>query len=134
MGIFLFPEGTDLSESNVEKSHNYSDSKGLKKLHQVLYPKPAGFQMCMEFMQLFQWSGDRCIHDVTIAYKDYVHGTRASEGQLIRGKFPKEVHLIVEGYKIEDVPLQNDEQKQVSLVLVFPLSEINPVVMNVFSG
>lgn len=41
--LLLFPEGTDLSRSNVEKAHKYADSRRLQRHDYVLLPKVAGF-------------------------------------------------------------------------------------------
>ena len=40
--IFIFPEGTDLSISNITKSNNFAKEKSLKELKYVLYPKCTG--------------------------------------------------------------------------------------------
>ena len=46
--ILLFPEGTDLSDSNIEKSNDFAREHGLQEYRQVLHPKPAG--MCLNII------------------------------------------------------------------------------------
>jgi lysocardiolipin and lysophospholipid acyltransferase len=41
--LLLFPEGTDLSPSNVEKARKYAESRRLRPNEYVLQPKVAGF-------------------------------------------------------------------------------------------
>ena len=79
--ILLFPEGTDLSPSNIIKSNTYAREKSKKEFSYVLYPKPSGFLCCVNSMR-----GNNIIcHDITIAYRDYEYGRRASEYSMISG-------------------------------------------------
>lgn len=47
--IFLFPEGTDLSESNKIKSNTFARENNLPLLEYVLYPKPSGLLQVIVF-------------------------------------------------------------------------------------
>jgi len=49
--FLLFPEGTDLSESNITKSNHYAETNGLQKYKYVLHPKYKGFCLCVEEMR-----------------------------------------------------------------------------------
>ncbi len=42
LALLVFPEGTDLSESNVMKSNVFARERGLPELQYVLHPKSAG--------------------------------------------------------------------------------------------
>jgi hypothetical protein len=59
------------------------------------------------------------IHDITIAYRDFQKGERPSELGLLLGRFPKEVHLFVRRYRLEEVPCSSEmELKEVLLSVV----------------
>lgn len=107
--IFLFPEGTDLSDSNLQRSHVYSRQNGIKELNQVLYPKSNGFSACLSTMRDRQL----LLHDMTVAYIDYNVNKRSSEKSLLNGEFPREVHLFVQVYDIDkDIPREKAELDQ----------------------
>lgn len=98
--LLLFPEGTDLSESNIAKSNSYAKDKGLPECHQVLYPHPAGFICCLNALR----GQGMVLHDVTVAYKDHTPGKRTSEFDMAAGRFPKEVHICVNRYLVDSMP------------------------------
>ena len=99
--IFLFPEGTDLSESTKKRSHQYAREKGLPCYQYVLHPKPTGFITCVEILQ--KLSTPVLVHDITLAYDDFFPGMRSSEKSILCGTFPREVNLF-----IEQVPLPSN--------------------------
>jgi lysocardiolipin and lysophospholipid acyltransferase len=79
--LLLFPEGTDLSPSNLNKSLNFAREKGIREYRKVLYPKPAGFVACLRLLKGFHLS----MHDLTVAYKDYKDGERPSDRDFLFG-------------------------------------------------
>jgi len=64
--VFLYPEGTDLSEGNKRKSNAYAREKNLPELEYVLYPKPSGFQCCLTTLKEKQDRINRNINHVKI--------------------------------------------------------------------
>lgn len=106
--ILLFPEGTDLSDSNVEKSNSYAKSKGLSEFRQVLYPHPSGFICCMSALR----GQGMILHDMTVAFKDFTPGRRTSEVDMATGRFPKEVLICVDRYPIDDLPTDSQALKE----------------------
>jgi len=98
--VFLFPEGTDLSPSNVIKNTEYAQKNGLPEWKYVLLPKSAGLQSCLTSL----WGHDCPVHDVTIAYKDFRNGQRPTENGLLKGEYPKEIHLSVKRYAPNSIP------------------------------
>lgn len=44
LALLIFPEGTDLSESNVAKSHGFAEAHALPRCEHVLFPRVAGVQ------------------------------------------------------------------------------------------
>eukprot|EP01104_Vermistella_antarctica_P017373 TRINITY_DN614_c1_g1_i1.p1 TRINITY_DN614_c1_g1~~TRINITY_DN614_c1_g1_i1.p1 ORF type:complete len:400 (-),score=71.08 TRINITY_DN614_c1_g1_i1:29-1228(-) len=91
--LLIFPEGTDLSPSNVEKSHAFAEKTGLAKYDYVLHPRVKGFEHCVRCLR----STSDSIYDITIAYPDVVP---ENEACLLHGQLPKEIHFLVRRYDI----------------------------------
>ena len=106
--LLLFPEGTDLSKSNIEKNNEYARKNNLQETHQILYPKPGGLLTCLNSLS----DQNTVIHDVTIAYKDYHQGKRTSEVSILNGEFPREIHLNVKRYSKSDLPTSEKDIKK----------------------
>eukprot|EP01065_Artemidia_motanka_P040634 TRINITY_DN5125_c0_g1_i1.p1 TRINITY_DN5125_c0_g1~~TRINITY_DN5125_c0_g1_i1.p1 ORF type:complete len:397 (+),score=129.54 TRINITY_DN5125_c0_g1_i1:64-1191(+) len=102
--VFIFPEGTDLSASGVKRSHAFSEERGLPKLNHVLWPKPSGTRVLLERLAP---SVDR-IWDLTMGYKDYTPGERPSEKSLLRGRVPREIHVLIEPIRKDAVPMADE--------------------------
>ena len=69
-------------------------AQGLPELQHVLYPKPTGFATCLAAMR----GRGIALHDITVAYKDFRKGQRASDITLMKGvkRFPLFSMLIFE--------------------------------------
>jgi lysocardiolipin and lysophospholipid acyltransferase len=80
--VLIFPEGTDLSPENLEKSNAFAKEQKLAETKQVLYPKVSGLYTCVCNMR----GKGLLLHDITIAYKDHTFGSRHCEGDLMRGE------------------------------------------------
>ena len=85
--LLLFPEGTDLSPSNIEKSNRFATENNLPQYQQVLHPKPSGLVTAVSAYREQQQpqQGGAAIHDLTIAYEDYHIGKRSSEKSFLFG-------------------------------------------------
>ena len=79
--LLLFPEGTDLSESNIIKSNQFAREHQLPEYQFVLHPKPSGLVTAINCFK--QCNG--VIHDITIAYEDYYVNQRSSERSYLFG-------------------------------------------------
>lgn len=79
--LLLFPEGTDLSESNIAKSNQFAKENQLPEYQYVLHPKPSGLVTAVNCLK----ENGGSIHDVTIAYEDYYVGERSSEKSFLFG-------------------------------------------------
>ena len=102
--ILLFPEGTDLSASNLAKSRDFAKSKELREYKQVLYPKPGGFVTtirCLKNQRL-------TLHDLTICYTGYNTIKRPTEKDILMGAFPTEVQILVRKHEIGKQILKYD--------------------------
>ena len=86
----LFPEGTDLSASNVAKSQKHGATlKPPIKWSHVLVPRAAGFAAAVEAM------GSPVIYDLTIAYDN---DGRPDEPSMLAGRFPSRVIVRVDRF------------------------------------
>lgn len=86
--LLLFPEGTDLSETNIVKSNEFATSHQLPHYQYVLHPKPSGLYACLQALQRYKIP----IHDVTIAYVDRTDGKRPNEIDVLLGTIQLNTH------------------------------------------
>ena len=108
--FLLFPEGTDLSPSNVALSHAHAAKSGLARLDHVLVPRAAGFARCRAALG----SSLDCVYDATLAYTPHpeeatLEDPRPSEGSLLRGTLPRRVDIHVERVPAAALPAADDE-------------------------
>jgi len=102
--LLLFPEGTDLSPSNLEKSQAFSKKAGLPVMQHVLVPRSKGFVCCLEKLR-----GGSCkaLYDITLGFPDTVP---QSENTIFNATWPKEIHVHVQRHALDLVPTQDVEQ------------------------
>lgn len=100
--ILIFPEGTDLTEDNIEKSNKFADSHGLCHYSRVLHPKTTGFTFLTK--RLSEGGQLDSIYDITVAY---VGNTPQSELDALYGKFPAEAHFHIKKYDCKNLPVMN---------------------------
>lgn len=101
--LLIFPEGTDLTESSREKSDRYALQHHLPRYIYTLHPKTTGFAYLVQHLQHASYLD--AVYDLTIAYPDYIP---QSEIDLIRGKFPREVHFHIRRISSADIPAHDD--------------------------
>jgi hypothetical protein len=55
IALLIFPEGTDLSDSNVHKSNAFAREKNLEERRFVLYPKSTGvcIHVCISILYMY---------------------------------------------------------------------------------
>lgn len=51
MAILIYPEGTNISEKTVQRSHSYADKVQRPKLKNVLLPHTTGLYFCVKALQ-----------------------------------------------------------------------------------
>ncbi|EPY39125.1 acetyltransferase [Angomonas deanei] len=96
VSIFIFPEGTDLSKSNIEKSNAYAVKQGLPQFYHVLTPRTTGIVGLMEFV------GEENVEeiiDLTLGYTYAGPGLRPDEPSLVNGNQPRAVHLLAQVFR-----------------------------------
>lgn len=101
--LLIFPEGTDLTESSREKSDRYALKHHLPRFTYTLHPKTTGFAYLVQHLQRASYLD--AVYDLTIAYPDYIP---QSEVDLIRGRFPREVHFHIRRISSADIPAHDD--------------------------
>ncbi|KEG11149.1 putative acetyltransferase [Trypanosoma grayi] len=105
--IMLFPEGTDLSPSNVERSNAYAAKNGLPLFHHVLNPRSTGF---LAIKNMIGAENIEEIIDMTLGYTDFVPGERPTELCIVNGRMPKKVHMLCTRHRLAG-SRQHQEEK-----------------------
>jgi Acyltransferase len=80
--IFIFPEGTDLSKANIDRSNKFAVANNLPETQYTLQPKVGGLLECISNLR----GRGLALHDITIAYTDFRSGSRLSLNSLLRGE------------------------------------------------
>ena len=101
--LLFFPEGTDLSESNKRKSHQFSEKTGLPQYDYVLHPHTKGFVHCLQ--ELRKGPTPPNIVNVTVAY---VGNIPQNESDILAGRWPSEIHFCAETVAPSEIPLGDD--------------------------
>ena len=90
----------------------------------MLYPKPSGLLQCLEVLRAHHApipsttttttttaprpaaNSAPCaaVHDLTVAYRDHTDGVRTSDVGVLHGRFPREVHILVERHALDALP------------------------------
>ncbi|RNF13178.1 acetyltransferase [Trypanosoma conorhini] len=106
--IMLFPEGTDLSASNIAKANAYAAEHGLPCFHHVLNPRTTGFVAMVEMIGA---ANIEEIVDVTMGYTDFVPGERPAEVAIVNGRMPKKVHILCTRHRMAEQtePVQGEK-------------------------
>lgn len=94
----IFPEGTDLSKENLEKSAAFAKKNGLQVREYSLYPRTTGWTFMFPLLR------DKlsAVYDVTLFYEDYAPNERPSEKALLSGRLPRKIHFYIERTDIKE--------------------------------
>lgn len=108
----LFPEGTDLSDSNRRKAHAFAKEKGLTPTDYVLIPRKRGVSA---FLREMPKDAQSKVVDITMAYVPYVPGERPTENTVfMQNRPPKEAHFLMESMEMEHDPDKIEENLKAS--------------------
>uniref|UniRef100_A0A8D9A549 Lysocardiolipin acyltransferase 1 n=2 Tax=Cacopsylla melanoneura TaxID=428564 RepID=A0A8D9A549_9HEMI len=102
--LLIFPEGTDLSQSNIEKSNKFADSHDLPHYSRVLHPKTTGFTFLAK--RLAESDQMDAIYDITVAY---LGNSFQSEMDAVYGRFPYQAHFHIKKYDASSLPVSDTE-------------------------
>lgn len=110
IAFLIFPEGTDLSATNVAKSHAHAEAKGLPRYEHVLHPRAAGLAAAL---QTLGPSLD-ALYDATVSYELHPKAAaeraagrgdgRPSEKSLLHGTLPRVVRVHVRRTPASELP------------------------------
>lgn len=95
--FLIFPEGSDLSQSNIDRSSKYATENHLPVFKHVLNPRVTGL-LAMKNM-IGAENIDR-IFDITMGYSDHPQGGRPNEASLVNGRMPLRLHFLVSAHTI----------------------------------
>mmetsp|Transcript_45716 Transcript_45716/g.98995 ORF Transcript_45716/g.98995 Transcript_45716/m.98995 type:complete len:187 (+) Transcript_45716:487-1047(+) len=98
--LLLFPEGTDLSKSNLEKSHAFSKERGLARYDHVLHPRTKGFITCVRGLQ--QQGHLDSVYDLTLGFPDVVPQNEVDI--VLNANHPREIHIFLKRTPSSQLP------------------------------
>ncbi|CAH0487326.1 unnamed protein product [Peronospora farinosa] len=105
----LFPEGTDLSERNLEKSRSFANKNGLPPRQFSLYPRTTGWTFMFPLLR----SHLTAVYDITMFYVDYAANERPSEKSLLTGRLPRMVHFYIE--RVDITTMREKSEKELAV-------------------
>ena len=101
--VLLFPEGTDLSPSQLQKTNDFGAKSNKAARQYTLHPRTTGFSHFVRGL------GDAIdsIVDITMGYVDYAEGERPNEKSLLSGRMPREVHVCIKRHALSELALDD---------------------------
>lgn len=96
--ILIFPEGTDLSPSNVEKSQKYARSVNLPVYNHVLNPRTTGTVAIKSYLGA---ENVEEVIDLTLAYTYFAPGERPAEISVVNGRNASKMHVLVRRFRMD---------------------------------
>ena len=97
--LLLFPEGTDLSDSNKQKSHKFAEQNGLPKYEYVLNTRTKGFIHCVQ--ELRKSPSPLSVVNMSVAY---VGSMPQNESDIVAGNWPDEIHFYAKHVPPTELP------------------------------
>lgn len=96
--LLIFPEGTDLSEKNIQRNHEYAGAQGLPRYYQVLHPRTKGVDAIRELLK--KTNSLYHIIDCTMAYTEFAEGERPSDIGMLKGRMPPCTHVLLRSFEV----------------------------------
>lgn len=109
--LILFPEGTNFTANTKMKSQNYGAKVGKETFNYVLLPHVTGLRHCIKVLK----PSLNILYDVTIGYSgvnadEYAESLFGLKSIFLESIYPKLVDIHVRGFKIDDIPIDNEEE------------------------
>ncbi|TMW65154.1 hypothetical protein Poli38472_009321 [Pythium oligandrum] len=104
--LCMFPEGTALYRRTLERSQEFAKSRNEPTWSYVLSPRIRGFELCV------QEQDPDAVLDVTVGYPELAEGVRPSPLRLVRGQFPRAVHVHLTKYSKKELAPHKDSMEQ----------------------
>ncbi|EGD77789.1 hypothetical protein PTSG_08879 [Salpingoeca rosetta] len=102
--LMIFPEGTDYSPENLDKSNAFTRERGLKSYKHVLHPRIKGLQAILAHRHQFD-----ALYDCTIAYQYFAEDEPPMEAAFVYGRYPPCISIHVKRFPIKDIPESADK-------------------------
>eukprot|EP00796_Vickermania_ingenoplastis_P011097 gene11097-7724_t len=99
--VQIYPEGTDLSKSSLEKSQAYAAKNDLPQFMYVLNPRTRGL---VALKEMFGYDRVESIINVTLGYTYAAPGLRPNEASLVNGQHARKIHFLVQEYPFSATP------------------------------
>ncbi|CCW70799.1 unnamed protein product [Phytomonas sp. Hart1] len=96
--LVIFPEGTDLSRSNIQKSQAFARDNGMPTFNHVLNPRTTGL---IGIKNMIGSENIEEIVDCTIAYTYSAPHKRPNEPSLVNGSHSRKVHLLIRNHAFQ---------------------------------
>ena len=125
MWLLLYPEGTNMSPTTIEKAQTYAKKVGGPHLKYTLLPKATGMRFCLQNLQ----DSVDYVYDCTIAYEPMGNTGFAAQlytlktlfvvihvavfsnvGSLLEGMPPKAVHMHWRRFAVRDIPIEDEAE------------------------
>jgi lysocardiolipin and lysophospholipid acyltransferase len=114
--LWLFPEGTRLTQKKLKSSQEYAKEKGYPIWNNLLLPRHKGFNTTLSSLD----GVVSVIYNVTLSYEGWPGNRAPSLGQIIVGDRSKRhvMHLHLERIPVKDVP-RDEEGRKAWLMKIF---------------
>ena len=111
MWLLIFPEGTNLSANQRDKSTAWAEKSGMKDVRHLLLPRSTGLQFSLQEL----YGTVEYIYDCTIAYEgigreEYAQDVFTIRDLYLQGLGPKSINLHWRRFAVSSVPF-NDAEK-----------------------
>lgn len=122
--LMLFPEGTNLSAGTRARNKAFAEKSGLSPFKHVLLPRTTGLKFCLQKLR----NSCEYVYDITIAYsgvraEDYGQDIYKLGNIFLKGKAPKLVDIYIRAIRLDDIPLEDDDEFHSWLFSVWNLKD-----------
>ena len=109
--LILFPEGTNFTDNTKGKSRAYGVKVGKETFDHVLLPHTTGLRHCINTLK----PSLEILYDITVGYSgvhsnEYAESLYGLKSIFLESKYPKLVDIYIRGFKIADIPTNNEQQ------------------------
>lgn len=108
--FLLFPEGTNLTADTRSKSLKYARKVNKQPFKHLLLPHVTGLRFTLETLE----PSLDAVYDVTIGYSGVQSSSYAASHYSLKqifleGKFPQIVDIYIRSFKLQNIPLKDEE-------------------------
>ena len=109
--LILFPEGTNFTANTRGKSQVFGAKVGKAPLDHALLPHTTGLRQCILSLR----PSLDVLYDVTMGYSgvaanEYAESAYGLKDIFLEGKYPRLVDIHVRAFKVQDIPVDDEQQ------------------------